>query len=365
MAPHRKTAPRNRVLLTIVLTSVGIGTAQLASTSPARADDPPPALQISDVQVAEPWSGSTQATFTVSLDAPAPDAVTVRARTYDGTAVHGGWSPDYVAKDAVVTFAAGEQQKDFTVTVRGSGEDEPDEWFGVQLLEPVGASVSDDTGVAWIDDADRDGWFVCHALPTTDPRMPPSYINNPTECTPDERSAASVPIGTIGTVSVSTHRQAAQPTWVNSAPPAVGDGSLAEVSLGALTMSPIPGTTITAKAVDSSTDARCLSFGSVPTLAGRSRVVGAKIAGLDLPDVIAGYQKYDLPNGLGTVQLNRQTVYSWSEGIRTYTVVRQDALVVTVRYPVSVGGVPFGLGAGGTFTAGTTTAGYYGNPCVT
>ena len=83
-------------------------------------------------------------------------------------------------------------------------------------------------------------------------------------------------------------------------------------------------------------------------------MVGAKIRGMDLPDVIAGYQRYDLPNGLGNVQFNRKTVRSWTEGIRTYTVLRQDAIVLTLRYPVSVGSLPFGLSSGATLTAGTT-----------
>jgi hypothetical protein len=93
-------------------------------------------------------------------------------------------------------------------------------------------------------------------------------------------------------------------------------------------------------------------------------VVGATIRGLDLPDVITGDRKYDLPNGLGTVEFNRQTVYSWTEYTRTYTVLRQDAIVLTLRTPVGVGNLPYGLSSGGTVTLGTTTAGYYGNPCA-
>ena len=365
MATHRKTDARARILYAIVLTSVGIGTAHLAGTGTARADAPTVVLQINDLQITEPWGTSTQATFTISLDAPAPGVSTVRARTFDGSAVRGQWYPDYVAKDTVVTFAPGEQQKDFPVTVRGSGQDEPDEWFGVELLEPSGASIADDTGVAWIDDADRDGWFVCRALPLTDPRMPAPYIELPTDCISQQHSSASVPVGDIGTISLAATREVAQPSSPNVAPLAVGDGGRAEASLGGLTLLADTSTPITVAAIDSFADARCPALGPLPTLVGSSRVVGAKIRGMDLPDVIAGYQRYDLPNGLGNVQFNRKTVRSWTEGIRTYTVLRQDAIVLTLRYPVSVGSLPFGLSSGATLTAGTTTAGYYGNPCVT
>ena len=81
--------------------------------------------------------------------------------------------------------------------------------------------------------------------------------------------------------------------------------------------------------------------------------------------MIADYRKYDLPNGLGIADLNRKTVRSWTEGIRTDTVLRQDAIVLTYRTPGSIGGVPYGMGWGGTSTLGTSTAGCFGNPRVT
>lgn len=364
MATQRKTTARASILGAILLTSVAICASQLAGTGPARADDVAVSLQINDLRITEPWGTSTQATFTISLDAPAPSAVSVRARTFDGSARRGSSYPDYVAKDSVVTFAPGEWEKEFAVTVRGSGENEPDEWFGVGLLEPSGASLADDTGVAWIDDADRDGWFVCRALPRTDPTMSPPYVERPTDCLSQQHSSASVPVGDIGTIALATSRSTAEPSSTNAAPLAVGDGGRAEVSVARMTLLADTDTPITVAAIDSTADARCLTLGPVPTLVGSSRVVGATIAGLQLPDVIDGYHRYDLPNGLGTVEFNRQTVHSWTEYTRTYTVLRQDAMVLTLRPGVGVGN-PLGLGLGGTFTAGTTTAGYHGNPCVT
>ncbi|GAA3829828.1 Calx-beta domain-containing protein [Nocardioides panacisoli] len=354
-----------RMLCAALLATVAAGVGLFAGADAARADGAAASLQINDLRIVEPWGTSTQASFTISLDAPAPVAVTVRARTFDGTALHGSSSPDYDAKDSVVTFAAGEQEKTFAVTVRGSGVDEPDEWFGVQLLEPSGATLADDTGVAWIDDADRDGWFVCRALPRTDPTMPQSYVERPTDCISQQHSSSTVPVGTIGTISAATTRETAEPSSPNVAPLAVGDGGRAEVTLGKLSLLAGTDTPITVAAVESSADARCRVLGALPALVGSSRVVGAKIGGLDLPDVIAGYQRYDLPNGLGTVEFNRQTVRTWTEGIRTYTVVRQDAIVLTLTHVVTVGSPPLGVSVGGTFTVGTSTAGHYGNPCVT
>ena len=104
---------RGRNPYAIVLTSVGIGTAHLAGTGTARADAPTVVLQINDLQITEPWGTSTQATFTISLDAPAPGALTVRARTFDGSAVRGQWYPDYVAKDTVVTFPPASSRRTF------------------------------------------------------------------------------------------------------------------------------------------------------------------------------------------------------------------------------------------------------------
>lgn len=231
------------------------------------------------------------------------------------------------------------------------------------ITAAVGTAQLAGTGAARATAVDRGGWFVCHALPWTEPRMPPPYVDKPTECIPMQHSSASEPVGSIGTISVATSRQSADPSGPYVAPPAVGDGGRAETSLTDVTLLTGTDTPITVATSESSADARCVSLGPVPTLVGTSRVVGARIRGLDLPDVITGDRRYDLPNGLGTVEFNRQTVYSWTEGVRTYTVLRQDAIVLTLRTPVRVGSLPFGLSGGGTVTTGTTTAGYYGNPC--
>ncbi|MEZ0578371.1 hypothetical protein [Nocardioides sp. MH1] len=229
----------------------------------------------------------------------------------------------------------------------------------------MGAAQLAATGPAGADDADRNGWFVCRALPRTDPTMPRSYVERPIDCVNQPQySKVSLPVGGIGTISASTAHESTDPSSPNAAPLAIGDGGRAEVSLAKVTLLPSTSTPITITAAESSADARCLTLGPPPSLVGGSRVVGVEIGGLDLPQVIDGPSKYDLPNGLGTVEFNRTTVSSWTEG-RTYTVVRQDAVVLTLTHVVTVGNPPLGASVGGTFTLGTTTAGYYGNPCVT
>ena len=115
------------------------------------------------------------------------------------------------------------------MTVRGSARTNG-QVVRRRLLEPSGASIADDTGVAWIDDANQDGWFVCRALPLTDPRCPRRTSSFPTDCISQQHSSASVPVGDIGTISLAATREVAQPSSPNVAPLAVGDGGRAEAS---------------------------------------------------------------------------------------------------------------------------------------
>src|SRR5262249_14659846 len=93
-------------------------------------DDAPPALSIGDVAVTEGDSGTTDATFTVSLSAASGKTVTVDYATADGSAAAGD---DYTAASGTLTFAPGETSKTVTVSVIGDRIDEDDETFVVNL----------------------------------------------------------------------------------------------------------------------------------------------------------------------------------------------------------------------------------------
>jgi len=117
---------------------------------------PLPTLSISDASVTEGNTGTTTATFTVSLSTAVSGAVTVNWATADGTATAGS---DYVAGSGVISFAPGETSKAVNVTVNGDTAVEPNETFLINLSGPSGATTADAQGQATIanDDAPPSG----------------------------------------------------------------------------------------------------------------------------------------------------------------------------------------------------------------
>ena len=116
-------------------------------------NDPTPTLSINDVTTTEGNDGgSTPATFTVSLSAASGNTVTVTVNTANVTATAGS---DYTAVTATtVTIPAGQTSATVTVPVLGDLVDEPNETYNVLLTNPVGATISDGTGVGTIVDDD-------------------------------------------------------------------------------------------------------------------------------------------------------------------------------------------------------------------
>ncbi|HEX6899001.1 MAG TPA: Calx-beta domain-containing protein [Thermoanaerobaculia bacterium] len=107
-------------------------------------------MTINDVSVQEPTSGTTPATFTVTLSKQSSHTVTVNYATANGTATAG---VDYVAASGTLTFNPGETSKTITVTVNGDTTSEPSETFVVNLTgltSPTGAALTDGQGVGTI-----------------------------------------------------------------------------------------------------------------------------------------------------------------------------------------------------------------------
>ncbi|HEX7168765.1 MAG TPA: Calx-beta domain-containing protein [Acidimicrobiales bacterium] len=115
-------------------------------------DDPPPALRIDDVAVTEGSTGTTAATFTVTLSPISGRSVTVQYTTEGATATA---PSDYTTKSGTLTFDAGVLTQQVTVQVVGDNVDEPNEAFNVVLSSPSGATLADPTGVASIADDDE------------------------------------------------------------------------------------------------------------------------------------------------------------------------------------------------------------------
>jgi probable HAF family extracellular repeat protein len=112
-----------------------------------------PALTISDATVTEGNTGTTNATFSVTLSAPSSQTVTVGYGTADGTATAGS---DYEAASGTLIFAPGETTKIITVFVNGDRLGEPDETYLENLGSPTNATIADGVGIGTIlDDEPR------------------------------------------------------------------------------------------------------------------------------------------------------------------------------------------------------------------
>ena len=101
-------------------------------------DDPLPELSISGDTVAEGNSGSTPATFTVTLSTESGRTVTVDYATSDGTATQ---PSDYQQATGTLTFSPGQTSKAVTVLVNGDTTVEANETFTVNLSNPAGATI--------------------------------------------------------------------------------------------------------------------------------------------------------------------------------------------------------------------------------
>lgn len=114
-------------------------------------DDPPPALRVNDVRVAEGDNGPRAATFTVSLSQASGQDVSFRYATSDGSARAPG---DYAPASGAVVIPAGATSASVGVAVRGDLTDEYDESFNLNLSSATAASVADGRGVGTIVDED-------------------------------------------------------------------------------------------------------------------------------------------------------------------------------------------------------------------
>ena len=114
-------------------------------------DDAAPTAAIGPATVIEGNTGTTNATFTVTLSAVSGRDVTVNFATADGTATAG---LDYLATAGTLTIPAGSLVGTIVVPVVGDLLDEPDETFTVNLAAPVNATLGVAQGLGTILDDD-------------------------------------------------------------------------------------------------------------------------------------------------------------------------------------------------------------------
>jgi hypothetical protein len=119
----------------------------------ANDDAPPmPTLGIGDVAIAEGNSGTTLATFTVTLSEAAPVSVFFDVATANGTAIAGS---DYVATSPTrLSIPDGSTSRTFTVAINGDGTYEANETFLVDVANVTGAVVADGQAIATITNDD-------------------------------------------------------------------------------------------------------------------------------------------------------------------------------------------------------------------
>jgi glucose/arabinose dehydrogenase len=116
-------------------------------------DDAQPAISINDVSVVEGFTGTTNATFTVSLSNASSQTVTVNYATAGNTASSG---TDFVAASGTATIGPGLLSTTIDITVNSDLVFEPAETFFVNLSSPANATIGDNQGAGTINNDDAE-----------------------------------------------------------------------------------------------------------------------------------------------------------------------------------------------------------------
>lgn len=132
--------------------TVGVGTGTVTITDDdddGGGDDP--VVSIGNATVVEGNTGTTPATFVLTLSDDSDEAVTVTWQTRDGSATAPG---DYGQRGGQVVFEPGQTSQPVDIDVVGDTLVEGDETFTVELTGAVGASIGANPGTGTITDDD-------------------------------------------------------------------------------------------------------------------------------------------------------------------------------------------------------------------
>ena len=110
-------------------------------------DEVAPSVSIADVSVNEGNTGTTAATFVLTLSAASELPVSVSYATADGTA---SAASDYTAASGTASFAPGATTTEVTVLVSGDVVRELDDTFSISLGAPVNVTLGDGEATATI-----------------------------------------------------------------------------------------------------------------------------------------------------------------------------------------------------------------------
>ena len=208
-------------------------------------DDVAPSLSINDVSVTEGNTGTSNATFTVSLSAASSKTITVNYSTANGTLNPATAGSDYTAKSGTLTIAPRATSATITVQVTGDARHETNETFVVNLSDPVNATLANNSGVGTILDDDPIGFNITPSsgLVTTEAGDTASFTvklsSQPTADVTLGLSSSNPQEGTVAPTSLtftSTNWNLSQVVTVTGVDDEVQDGS---VSYSILTGAPV------------------------------------------------------------------------------------------------------------------------------
>jgi parallel beta-helix repeat protein len=172
---------------------------------------------INDVKVAEGNSGTTAATFRVSLAAKDDEEITVDWVTANGSASAPG---DYTSASGVLTFPPDTTVQNLTVQVKGDGGNEANETFVVNLTDATGAVIGDSQGVGTV--LNDDGAVTNSIAPTSGPASGGTDV---TLTGANYVAGAGVEFGSAAATGVSVNGA----TQIEATSPALTPGTLNDV----------------------------------------------------------------------------------------------------------------------------------------
>ena len=106
-----------------------------------------PTLEISDVNINEGASGTTNAVFSVAMNGTSSQTVRVDYTTVDGSATA---DSDYLGRSGTLTYSPGTTVATIAVPIVGDADAEANESFRVQLSNPVNATLSNTSATGLI-----------------------------------------------------------------------------------------------------------------------------------------------------------------------------------------------------------------------
>ena len=162
-------------------------------------DDTAPTISVDDIDVTEGDTGTTTATFTLTLSTASGAITTVTLNTADVSALGGS---DFTALvNQVITFNPGEITKSVNVLITGETAYEANETFQLNLTAPTNATLLDGQGIATIVNNDSAPRISISDVSVTEGNAGPSSANFTLSLNTISGLATSV---TISTADVTT-----------------------------------------------------------------------------------------------------------------------------------------------------------------